>query len=101
MYRIVFESTGLTEQFDRMLAKLQSDFNVVTIGVQADSNLCIEWVKSRDAEAHISISDDHVALINEQVLEKDIRTRYVIKNNTLKYRDVQYQIAGILANEMM
>lgn len=43
--QIVFESTGLSGYFDRMLENLNRDFEVVTIGVRVNDALCLQRVK--------------------------------------------------------
>src|ERR1043165_5695050 len=39
---IVFESTGLTDYFDKMLTSLKNDFRVLTIFIEADPELCLK-----------------------------------------------------------
>lgn len=78
--KIIFESTGLTEYFDKMLENLRRDFQVITIGVYADSTICLERVKSRDQEIHINISDDQVLRINDKVRERNLETDFSIIN---------------------
>lgn len=68
---VVFESTGLTEHFDKMLLSLQSDFKVITIKVNSDKAICLDRVKSRDKSMHIAVSDDQVNEINSAVLAKN------------------------------
>lgn len=78
--KIVFESTGLTEYFDQMIQSLRRDFQVTTIGVYADSAICLERVKSRDQNIHINVSDDQVLMINDKVREKNFETDFSIIN---------------------
>lgn len=67
---IVFESTGLSDSFDQMLENLRHDFLLITIGIKANDELCLDRVSNRDQTIHINISDDQIMLINKQVLEK-------------------------------
>src|SRR5437868_6515393 len=65
--KLVFESTGITPYFDKMLKSLQRDFKVITIKVMADDSLCLHRVKTRDQSIHINVSDDQVIAINDRV----------------------------------
>ena len=95
---IVFESTGLTDQFDRMLANLMKDYKVVTIGVQTDSKLCVDRVRTRDQSIHINVSDDQLNEINHQVIKKGIKTNYVLQNNNSTYDKLINEVSKILTN---
>lgn len=79
--RIVFESTGLSKQFDTMLGNLKNDFHVFSIYLESDPGLCIERVKSRDQSLHINISDDDLLYINSLVRKNSFKCDYVINNN--------------------
>jgi len=78
--KVVFESTGLSDAFDLMLKNLRRDFKVITIGVKADPKTCLQRVKSRDQSIHIAVSDDQVLEINRMVVEKGMKTDYVVQN---------------------
>lgn len=96
---VVFESTGLTEQFDNMLHNLSKDFKVVTIGVQTDNEICLSRVKTRDQSIHINVSDDQVNTINQQVRNKAIKTDYIIQNDNSTYAQLISEVSNILKNE--
>jgi len=97
--RVVFESTGLTEFFDKMLSNLKSDFEVVTIGVFAESKLCLERVRTRDQSIHINVSDEQVTMINQKVIEKNMKTDFKILNND-ENDDLLEQIKNIVKMEL-
>ena len=78
---IVFESTGLSDYFDKMHSSLLADFKVKSIRIIAQDNLCLKRVRTRDQSIHIDVSDDQVKKINKQVKEKGILTDYSISNN--------------------
>ncbi len=78
---VVFESTGVGSAFERMLENLQKDFNVITIGIKADPELCLERLKSRDQSIHINVSDEDVKYINSMVLHRNFSCDYEIHNN--------------------
>lgn len=67
---IVFESTGITTYFDQMLESLKNDYQVVTIGIKADSKICLDRIRQRDQTIHITISDEQISKINESVRQK-------------------------------
>jgi shikimate kinase len=96
---IVFESTGITNQFDRMLGNLRHDFRVVTIGVHAESNLCLERVQTRDQSIHINVSDKEVQSINKQVLLKAQQTDYGIHNDNATYESLVKNVSDIVQKE--
>lgn len=85
---VAFEATGVTEYFDTMFSNLKKDYDVVTIGVFVDNNVCIERIKSRNKEKHFKVSDQQIEMINRLAREKQIRTDYVIENNECKEREV-------------
>ncbi|MCK6692936.1 MAG: ATP-binding protein [Thermoanaerobaculia bacterium] len=78
---VVFESTGLTEYFDRMLESLQKDFEVKLIRIAADQETCLERVKQRDQSVHVPVSDEHVLQINAQAIDKRFPFDLIIENN--------------------
>lgn len=94
--KIVFESTGLTEYFDRMLESLRRDFQVIAIGVYADSTICLERIKSRDQEIHINISDDQVLMINEKVRERNFETEFSIINEDKSEKELINEIGKLI-----
>ncbi len=94
--KIVFESTGLTIYFDRMLKDLRRDFSVVTIGIRANDDLCLNRVKTRDLSIHINVSDDEVNEINKQVKEKQIKTDFTLINENKSAGELTKEIAEII-----
>lgn len=94
--KIVFESTGLTEYFDKMLENLRRDFQVITIGVIADNTICLERVKSRDQEIHINISDDQILRINEKVRERNFETDFSLINENKSEKELTTEIGNFI-----
>lgn len=93
---LVFESTGLTNYFDQMLDNLKEDFDVVTIGVHADSRICLERVRNRDHTIHINISDDQVIKINDKVIERAFETDYRIDNEMMSEEELVQELEKII-----
>ena len=78
---IIFESTGLSRQFDIMLGNLKRDYRVKTIKVNADDNMCIERIHSRDKSTHVNVSDSEVMRINAFVRQKNLVCDFEINND--------------------
>ena len=95
---LVFESTGLTEHFDSMLSKLQLDYNVTTILIKTDSDICFKRVRTRDQSIHINISDKQLEKINSAVLSKNLKTDFIIENNYKTEGDLIVEIRKIIDN---
>lgn len=93
---IVFESTGLSDEFDQMLNHLQKKYRVVLIKVKASPNLCLKRVRTRDQSIHINVSDDQVSKINELVLQKSMQTDFVIENDNKSKSALIEEIKAIL-----
>lgn len=94
--RIVFESTGLTQYFDSMLENLIRDFSVTTIGIRADSSICLERVKARDQSVHINVSDEQVLMINQKVAERGLETDFTIENIDKSIEALEIEIERII-----
>ncbi|MFZ2865545.1 MAG: AAA family ATPase [Ignavibacteriaceae bacterium] len=94
--KLVFESTGLTKYFDRMIQSLNQDFKVTTIGVYADGTTCLERVKSRDQDIHINVSDNEVLMINDKVRERNFETDFSINNENKLEKELINEIAKIV-----
>lgn len=67
---LIIESTGLTEAFDGMLARLEQDFTVNLVRVRAGAETCLRRVKERDQSLHVDVSDAHVQQIDDMVAAK-------------------------------
>jgi shikimate kinase len=97
--KIVFESTGLSSYFDRMLNNLSANFKVITIKVNADDALCIERVKNRDTAIHINVSDNEVQSLNGQVKAKNIITDYSLDNNNKNINELSVELGKIIKQQ--
>lgn len=93
---LVFESTGLTDDFDKMIVNLQSLHNVVVIGVKADADTCLSRIRTRDQSIHIKISEDQVIKINAQVLKKNHNCDMIIDNNNKTEEELVDEIKTIV-----
>jgi len=93
---VVFESTGLTRYFDSMLNNLRTDYKVTTIKINADKDLCMERVRTRDQSIHINVSDNEVEMINNAVARKMMQTDFEIDNNNSTKNELKEQISEIV-----
>ncbi len=91
---VVFESTGLGNHFNNMFRSLKNDYQVITIGIKADPDLCRKRIKSRDQSSHINVSDEDVLLINSLVRRMNFLSDYEIDNNG-SIEDLTSSLKGI------
>lgn len=82
---LCIESTGTAHTFPEFLAALRQGFRVFIIRIKALPETCIERVMSRDASAHIPVSDDRLAEINARALQVDLPWDLEIDNS--KFQD--------------
>lgn len=93
---LVFESTGLTNYFDAMLQRLKQDGRLVTIGIDASADTCLQRVHSRDQRIHINVSDEQVMMINARVREKNLLTDFRIENEAKSEHELINEIGKII-----
>ncbi len=96
--RVVFESTGLTPHFDRMISSLGKDYSVKTIKVVADHELCLNRVKNRDQEIHVAVSDHQVNAINQMVEERNLQTDFLLINESKGKDALRSSLLSILSD---
>ena len=94
--QIVFESTGITLNFDLMLSSLKQDFKVTTIKIIAEPEICMDRVRTRDQSMHINVSDEKVKEINAAVELKRFRADYSIENSNKMLKDLLMEIRKIM-----
>ncbi len=82
---LCIESTGTAYTFPELLAALRQGFRVFVIHVKAPIDTCIERVMTRDASAHIPVSDHRLKEINERALLVDLPWDLEIDNS--KFQD--------------
>lgn len=93
---IVFESTGLTDYFDQMISSLKKDFKLVTIGIQASPEICLERVFLRDSTIHIEFSETQVGFINDKVRERNFKTDFIITNQSKSESELIEELKSVL-----
>jgi shikimate kinase len=94
--KVLFESTGLSDYFDQMLKKLNQDFSVISIRIQANDELCLNRVKTRDQSIHINVSDDQVNKINRLVREKEMKTDFTLINENKSADEIVIEITELI-----
>ena len=68
---LLFDSTGLSDEFDEMLANLRADFDLRLIRIRADPDVCLERVRARDASGQVPVSESDIRKINSLALKKE------------------------------
>ena len=63
--RVMVESLGAGDGFQRYLASLKEKYRVMMIRVYADLETCLKRVQTRDAADHIPVSDEKVMAYNQ------------------------------------
>lgn len=69
---LCIESTGAAHTFPELLAALRQGFRVFMVHMKAPLDTCIERVMTKDASAHIPVSDHRLKEINERALLVDL-----------------------------
>lgn len=78
---LCIESTGAAHTFPELLAALQQGFRVYLVHVKAPLETCLERVMSRDASAHIPVSDHRLREINQRALQVNLPWDLEIDNS--------------------
>jgi len=94
--KIVFESTGLTPYFDKMYDSLCNDFNVKSIRISAEDEICLSRVRTRDRSIHIDVSDEQVRQLNKKVKEKGFTADFEITNTDKTDKELIKELKEIL-----
>jgi shikimate kinase len=79
--QLTIESTASAIQFDQMVFNLRKDFIVKLIKIETDPKLCLQHVRTRDQENHISVSDEEVTQINTISAQRKFDFDLTIQNN--------------------
>lgn len=61
---VCFESTGASQAFPGLLARLRATARVIAVKVHASSGQCLDRIKTRDLSIHIPVSDDRAQQVN-------------------------------------
>ncbi len=97
--RIIFESTGLSENFDSLLENIDRDYKVVTIGVYADNDTCFRRIQERDPNIQIDLTQEQLEEINLLIKEKNIETRFQIDNGDKTMYQLINELSDIVEEE--
>ena len=93
---VVFESIGLTHQFERMLESLQNDFEVITIGIKANPELCLQRIKLRNQVIHVTVSEDKIRMVNSEFEKRNLPASYTIENNKKSSEELAVELKKII-----
>lgn len=94
--RIIFESIGLSENFDTLFENLDRDFKVVTIGVYADNDTCMKRIQDRDPSVQLDLTQEQLEEINQLIKEKNIETRFRIDNEDKTMYQLMNELSDIV-----
>jgi hypothetical protein len=78
---VLHKSTGAALTFSELLTTLHKGFCVFPIHIQAPLETCIDRVMTRDASAHIPVSDHRLREINDRALQVDLPWDLEINNS--------------------
>lgn len=79
--KVVIESLGAGEGFNRMYASLKAKYEVKLIKVETDLDECLQRVKNRDSVDHIPVSDEKVREYNRIAAGVNHPWNAIIDNN--------------------
>lgn len=96
---LCIESTGTARTFAELLAALRQGFQVLLIRVQAPLDTCVERVSTRDASAHIPVSDHRLREINEIASQVELPWDLQIDNSQFQTESVIVEAVGALLRE--
>lgn len=80
--RVMIESLGAGEGFNRMYSSLKNKYEVKLVKVYADLKECLRRVRTRDNSEHIPVSDEKVEEYNKIAASINHPWDAVIDNNT-------------------
>ena len=85
---VVIETTGTAEEFRRMIGRMEDVCTTVSIRLDVPPDLCLQRVRSRDASAHIPVSDEQVEWINRLAAAVQWDAQLVLKNVEISDEDI-------------
>ena len=93
---IVFESTGLTDEFRVLLEELKSNHRVILIHVKTPLPLCMERIAMRDASDQIALTKSSIEEINNASIKQLFSYDFVIDNTNLDKRGLVKLLKSIV-----
>ena len=79
--KVVIESLGAGEDFNRMYASLKNKYAIKLIKVETDLDECLRRVRSRDNANHVPVSDEKVREYNRIAARVQHSWDAIIDNN--------------------
>ncbi len=96
---LVFESTGLTDEFRNLLGHLKNNYNVKLINIKAPLVTCMQRIGNRDQENQIQLSKSDIELINNASVKRLFPFDYVIENTGLSSEEIIKLLQPIIADD--
>ena len=79
-----------------MLESLKNNFRVITIRVEANNDLALERVRTRDQSIHINVSDQQVNEINAAVRKRNFVADYTLVNENKSREELLCELQNLL-----
>jgi predicted kinase len=89
---LVFEATGLTPYFDKMLKNLEQQYRVIKIKVFAPPETCLTRIRQRDASVHIPVSEEMITHINSACADVKLNFNLTIDNSASTKESILAQL---------
>lgn len=70
--RVVIESLGGSDGFNRLIAALSSRYRTLFVRVRASIETCAKRVKNRDSKEHLAVSDEQVDSYNQRAARVEL-----------------------------
>lgn len=96
---LCIESTGTARTFSELLAALRQGYQVLLVRVQTPLDTCLERVSTRDASAHIPVSDQWLREINEIALQVELPWDLQIDNSEFQEESMIVQAVEALLKD--
>ena len=98
---ISFENTGAHEYFYVVLNRLREKYTVHLIKIFSPLNTCFFRIKTREASAHIPVSDEMIKSINAQAEKIDLEWSLILDNsNQLADTEIVSQYRKLLQKKL-
>ena len=94
-YKVIIESLGAGDGFNRMHASLKAKYEVKLIKVETDLDKCLRRIRSRDNADHIPVSDERVREYNRIAASVDHQWDVVINNSPATDEEILEAIASL------
>lgn len=86
---VVIESLGLPPLFDQQIKELKKFAQIVIVKIEANLDLCLQRINSRDHSIHIPVSDKKIMELNQAVEKNNsLPFDFSIRNENLNEKEI-------------